>query len=228
MVVGNGLLAGLFKEYSDINDIIIFASGVSNSSEINEKEFQREKLLIHKYSSKYQKKLFVYFSTCAFYDKYFSATLYLDHKESIEEFISKSFSNYIIFRVPQIIGSFNKNQLLGYINHQIQHNKKFVLYDIERNLIDLNYVFKVVNYVLKFNFSKNCIFNIAFPYNITVVEIVKIFEKIYGTNGIYEIKKMDGSFNIDNSKLLNVYNKLNLITPHYYEEKIKFYYGQGL
>lgn len=226
MVVGDGLLARLFKEYSEVNDIIIFASGVSNSSEINENEFQREISLIHKYSINYQKKLFVYFSTCAFYDKYFLPTPYLNHKKRVEEFISNSFSNYIILRIPQIIGSFNKNQLLGYINHHILLKKRFVLYEIERNLIDLNYLLTVLNHILKYKLYQNCILNIAFPYNISVIEIVEIFEKIHGLNGIYETKKINGSFKIDNSKLLKVYNKLNLITPCYYEKSINFYYGQ--
>ena len=41
MIIGNGLLGSAFIEF-DLPEVIFFASGVSNSSEISEKEFNRE------------------------------------------------------------------------------------------------------------------------------------------------------------------------------------------
>jgi spore maturation protein CgeB len=47
MVIGNGLLGSIFKsKYIDDNNIIFICSGVSNSNEINEIEFSREKDLV--------------------------------------------------------------------------------------------------------------------------------------------------------------------------------------
>ncbi|MEJ2498930.1 MAG: hypothetical protein P8Y46_06430 [Sulfurovaceae bacterium] len=48
MIIGNGMLAHEFSDYKDDNDIIIFASGVSNSGETRESEFEREKELLTK------------------------------------------------------------------------------------------------------------------------------------------------------------------------------------
>ena len=39
MVIGNGLIAGQFNKYRDNDNVIIFASGVSNSKETNSKLF---------------------------------------------------------------------------------------------------------------------------------------------------------------------------------------------
>ena len=41
MVIGNGLIANQFKSYNNDENILIFASGVSNSSEVNDIEFIR-------------------------------------------------------------------------------------------------------------------------------------------------------------------------------------------
>jgi hypothetical protein len=41
MVIGNGTVAKVFSEYCDNGDILIFASGVSNSKEKSEANFER-------------------------------------------------------------------------------------------------------------------------------------------------------------------------------------------
>jgi len=68
MVVGNGLLANTFKSYSDNEDVIIFASGVSNSGCVDPEQFKRESNLVAKYKT--SKKLFVYFSTSSIEDPF--------------------------------------------------------------------------------------------------------------------------------------------------------------
>ena len=51
MVVGSGLLANTFKSYSDNEDVIIFASGVSNSGCVDLEQFKRELNLVSKYKA---------------------------------------------------------------------------------------------------------------------------------------------------------------------------------
>lgn len=48
MIVGNGLIAKEFLEYSNSKNILIFASGVSNSKEERVDEFLREENLLRK------------------------------------------------------------------------------------------------------------------------------------------------------------------------------------
>ena len=49
MVVGSGLLANTFESYRDNEDVIIFASGVSNSGCVDPEQFKRESNLVAKY-----------------------------------------------------------------------------------------------------------------------------------------------------------------------------------
>ena len=60
MIVGNGLIASLFYDV-DREDVIFFASGVSNSLETELSEFQREEDLIRETFTQNPDKLFVYF-----------------------------------------------------------------------------------------------------------------------------------------------------------------------
>jgi nucleoside-diphosphate-sugar epimerase len=225
MVVGNGLIANAFLDYKERDQYIIFASGVSNSKENRVQEFNREKSLLIDTAQKYPNKTFIYFSTCAFYDEYFSENQYLIHKKELEEWIIENVTDFMIFRVPQIIGSKNKNQLLGFLNFQIQNQIAFDLFNIERNLIDLDFLYKSVDYILEKKIYQNEILNLSYPLNISVLDIVKIFEKIYSKKALFNRKEVEGSFTINSSKLYDVYNKLNLIIPDYYSSKIISNYG---
>lgn len=47
MVIGNGSIASIFfREFHNNHEVVIFASGVSDSTEKNEKNFEREKKLL--------------------------------------------------------------------------------------------------------------------------------------------------------------------------------------
>jgi hypothetical protein len=226
MIIGSGLIANTFREYVNDKENIIFASGVSNSSESRSNEFQREKELLSNTVYNYPNKTLVYFSTCAFDDKYFSESSYLIHKKEMEFWIFKNVSSYYIFRIPQLIGSNNETQLIGFLNSRIQKNLKFTLFDIERNIIDLEFLRKSVNYIIENDLLINQKINISYPENIRVKRIVEIFEKIYSKRAIYELKQINGSFKIDNSDLINqIFHKLGLIKLDFFESKLKEYYG---
>ena len=42
MLVGSGLIASAFLDYKDNDDVIVIASGISNSKETDYKKYQRE------------------------------------------------------------------------------------------------------------------------------------------------------------------------------------------
>jgi hypothetical protein len=225
MVIGNGLIAKNFSNFKNNNRFVIFASGVSNSGENRSHEFKREKDLIVDTIKKFSNKTLVYFSTCAFYDSYLDGSYYQNHKKEIEELIQLSSSNYYIFRVPQIIGSKNPKQLLGFLNSKILNQEMFDLIDVDRNLIDLDFLKKVVTLILDNKLYENQITNISYPENISVRKLVNIFESIHKIKGNYEVKKVEGSLLIDSKKLVNLYNRLRLIREDYYGERIRHYYG---
>jgi len=226
MIIGSGLIANTFSQYINDYEKIIFASGVSNSSESRLNEFQREKELLSSTIQNNPNKTLIYFSTCAFDDKYFSESSYLIHKKEMELWIFNNVPSYYIFRIPQLIGSKNETQLLGFLNSKIQKETKFTLFDIERNLIDIEFLKKSVNYIIENKLLVNQKINISYPQNIKVKRIVEIFEQIHNKSAIYEIEKINGSFIINNSDLVNqIFHKLNLIKPDFFESKLKKYYG---
>ena len=61
MVIGKGLIAKRFYSYESDSDILIFASGVSNSKNRDEALFARELELLQNTINTYPDKVLVYF-----------------------------------------------------------------------------------------------------------------------------------------------------------------------
>jgi nucleoside-diphosphate-sugar epimerase len=179
MIIGNGLISNSFLD-TELDGVIIFASGVSNSKEENLCEFDREKkLLLRTIYENLDKKL-IYFSTCDFYDSKKSSK-YLNHKFEMETLVKENCKSWIIYRVSQIIGMGNKNNLLFNFILNVKEDRNFGIYpNFDRNLISINDVkFIVLKYIRN---SDKEIINIANPKNIKVKEIVKIIEKNLNKN----------------------------------------------
>jgi nucleoside-diphosphate-sugar epimerase len=225
MIIGKGLIGGKFDIYKDDDAILIFASGVSNSNEISSVEFKREESLLIDSLNKFKNKKLIYFSTCSMNDTYSEIKPYTNHKLNMEDIIKKYSKNYIICRLPQVIGKNNKYQLMGYLHSTIKKNEKFNLYNIERNIIDVDDVKLVVMYIIKHSIFTNKIINIANPINTKVIDLVKKIENIYNYKAKYNVIQMDGELKIDISDIKPIIDELNLFEEKYIENKIRKYYG---
>ena len=87
MVIGSGLLAKAFHQFADDGNVVVFASGVSNSLEQNKSAFEREKNLLLKYLDGSAK--LVYFSTVSVHDQSLTKTPYIIFKNEIENLIKE-------------------------------------------------------------------------------------------------------------------------------------------
>lgn len=146
MIVGKGLIGEAFESSGiDFSDYIIFASGVSNSEDTDDKNYKREEDLIIKTIKENRGLKIIYFS-CVLAGV--TNNKYYNSKLKIEEIIKRNSSNYIIFRVPQIIGKKgNPNNLLNYLKNSIINEKEISIYNnIERSLVDVDDLIKIVNY----------------------------------------------------------------------------------
>ncbi len=225
MVVGTGLIAKAFDEYQLNESIVIFASGVSNSKEISKEAFLRERNLLLSYLENYgSSKYFVYFSTCSIYDTYIPHSNYTKHKINMEQLIKQRAKQYYIFRLPQVLGVNNQTQLVGFLYNAIKSKKYFDLYDIERNIIDIDDVRLIVNNVIKSNKYKNIVMNLANTSNIKVLDLVKIIEKMCHKKANYHIVKKEGSFYIDVSQMKSLICNSEIFTKNYIESRLKKYY----
>ena len=179
MIIGNGLIASLFKN-SDQENIIFFASGVSNSSETNPEQFQREENLVLETLKKSENKLFVYFSTCSIYDSSKTNSHYVLHKLRMEELIKNNVENYLVLRVSNAVGKGgNPNLLMNYLVRSVGNNETINVHTkATRNLIDAEDIKNItLDLIDKKQFNK--IINLAYPQNYSIIEILEILEEYF-------------------------------------------------
>ncbi|HMG67429.1 MAG TPA: NAD(P)-dependent oxidoreductase [Chitinophagaceae bacterium] len=212
MLVGNGLIAKKFRGYVDDDQFLIFASGVSNSKNTLQTEFEREFELLKQCSTANNEKVFVYFSTCSVNDPVECRSEYVRHKQNVEDFIRSNMEHYVIFRVSNLVGkSANPNTVLNFIAHNIRNTIHFDLWlHATRNLIDVDDFFSIVNHILQNRLFSNQIVNIANPENYPVPEIVKAVEKHFNKKGEYTSQSKGGTFNIDVSGIEQFFSPLKI------------------
>jgi len=177
MIIGNGMLAHAFKEYIDNDSVLIFASGVSNSQEVDEKEFKREFELIERTLLKNPNKIFVYFSTCSMYDPLLSETPYVEHKIKMERYIAQHADRFLILRISQILGRGKNKTLVNFLYDKISSDEHFSVWKkSNRNLIALSDVFSISKQLIENSKYHNQTLHIANSMYISILELVHIFE----------------------------------------------------
>jgi nucleoside-diphosphate-sugar epimerase len=188
MVIGNGLMAQTFSSYEKNESILIFASGVSNSTEIDDREFQRETELLKQTILKYPSYTIVYFSTCSIDDPTVRDRPYIKHKLRLEQYIKKRASNYLILRVSNVVGDLgNPHTILNFLHDAIDEGVKIEVWSqARRNIIDKADCLYIVEELLKKN-EKNKTINIASRESVLVTDIVKQIE-------LFLQKKVNGVF----------------------------------
>jgi nucleoside-diphosphate-sugar epimerase len=226
MVIGNGMIAKAFYHYKNNDDVLIFASGVANSKENDDREFTRELQALNHAIQNNNDKLIVYFSTCSILDKEASNSPYVLHKLNMEHHISSLHSHYLIFRLPQVIGrSQNRTTLVNYLYDKIINNEPFTIWqNAIRYLIDVEDVAKIVSHVIERKTFKNKILNIA-AMPCFVPDLVKHIEKITKKQASYSLEAKGSPFTIDSDETLRIAQDLNILCDDNYLERVlsKYY-----
>lgn len=178
MVIGNGMIANRFDNYRQDKDVIIFASGVSNSRETKKENFQRELTLLKNTIKDNPGTPLVYFSTCSVADEGREQSPYILHKKNIEQFVIAEVKNYHIFRVPSVAGlSNNPYTLLNFLIFNILEEKPVTIWkNANRNIIGIDDLYSLANHILKENLFINSIVNIANPNYYSMIEILATVE----------------------------------------------------
>lgn len=105
-IIGSGDIASVLP---DREDLLFFASGVSNSGELRESEYEREaNLLLDQPRGSH----IVYFSSLAVF---YSQTRYAQHKRDMEQMIKLNFPLYTIVRIGNITWGDNPHTLINYL-----------------------------------------------------------------------------------------------------------------
>jgi nucleoside-diphosphate-sugar epimerase len=226
MIVGRGMIANAFSEYNNRNDIVIFASGVSNSRENDEKEFRRERELLEKTIKDHADKTIVYFGTCSIDDPELCNSLYVQHKKAMESLIQARSQHYYIFRLSQVTGHTQSPTLINFIVNKIENGEIFEIWKKSyRNIIDVEDVFTIADYLIKHKIFENEITNIAAPKMVSIFTIVHLIEMISGKKGQYSETDNGGRYEIDITKITPFLRNINVdFHDKYVQNVIKKYF----
>ena len=129
MIIGNGSIAKILE---DREDIVFFASGVSNSSCTDEKEYKREFNLLKSITTDNH---IVYFSNLGIYYK---QDRYTQHKQEVEEFIRDNYKSYTIVRIEVCEWVKTPNTILNVFKHQLAKGIEPKIQDTTRYVLSLN------------------------------------------------------------------------------------------
>jgi len=219
MIVGNGLIARSFINKLEHDAYVIFASGVSNSSETDKKKFNRESELLNNIIYQNPKKKLIYFTSVL--DD--SDSPYYNHKKEMESLIKNLCENFIIYRIPQIIGPIgNRLNLVNAVTDSIRNGNVITVYDeIKRSIIDIDDLIDIVNYSIEFFI--NDYVNISYIESMTVIEIVQLISDILKIKAKIQTISGKGSFenwNLENSRIVIDWINKNKIQTHGYTNTI--------
>ncbi len=227
MVIGNGMIAKRFSSYAGNKGILVFASGVSNSSSIEDSDYKREEELLRHSIQDHPEKTLVYFSTCSIYDPSLQESIYVKHKIKMEQQIQSSSSSYIIFRVSNPVGfTPNRHTVLNFFATHIKEQEHFTVWQYaSRNLIDMEDVFNICNHIIQNTEQRNCIVNIANPVNYPVTLIIQAIEKHFSLKGNYSLAEKGNSPLVDTTAIQPLFGLLHIdFTNDYLEALLQKYF----
>jgi len=222
MVVGNGMIANIFKSYQTSDSIVIFASGVSDSTHSPTDAFEREKKLLTKTINEQSDKLLVYFSTCSIYDHSMAHSAYVKHKKEMEELIIAQQPHYLVFRLSNPVGkTSNTHTVVNYFIKNILEKRPFEVWKYaSRNIIDIDDMYMVCNEILLHHLFSNTIINIANPHNYPVSYIVETIEQHFKTDGNYTLTAKGDGPHIDITQVEPLFRKFNINFDQDYLSKL--------
>jgi hypothetical protein len=146
MIVGNGDIASVLV---DRDDLLFFASGVSNSRETRETEYQREIQLL---TSQPRDKRLVYFGSLSIF---YADTRYTRHKLEMERIVKQLFPMYAIVRIGNITWGINPNTLINFLRDKFQKGEPLEIRDEYRYVVERDEFLHWIGVIPDFNCEIN-------------------------------------------------------------------------
>ncbi len=145
MILGEGDIARVLPEREDL---LFFASGVSNSQETSEVEYQREVDLL---AEQPRDAHIVYFSSLAVLN---GTSRYIQHKREMEARI-KEFDRNTIVRIGNTAWGINPHTLINHFRGQIERGEPLEIQDTYRYIVDKDEFLYWVNLIPEWNCEMN-------------------------------------------------------------------------
>jgi nucleoside-diphosphate-sugar epimerase len=238
-IIGNGMIArGLLPYSADVNDAVVFASGVSDSTLKDRQEYERECQALDQVigDCRHRDKILVYFSSGGTVygnrnderkedAKLSPETAYGRHKVFCESAIISSGVRYFIARLPTVVGrTKSKTQLIPVLIKQAMEGNVTLFKDAERDIIGIADVARIIDAILK-KLKRNEIINVASGVSVPVSDI---FGEIQNTLGVKPAMKIvsGGDKQRFNVEKLHAYCPEITFTADYYKNVIREYISQ--
>lgn len=225
LVVGNGLLArAMAPHVAQHHDCIVFASGVSNSTETREAAFAREAALLRTHLSGARPLL--YFSSCNVTDEGEMRRPYIRHKQAMESLVRAHGGRVV--RLPQVVGrTDNPHTLTNYLRDRIVRREAFQVWArAERNLVDVDDIVHIVAALLDRWPEGRDTLAIAARHSTPMPRIVQVFESVLGAKAHYSLVDEGRPMDIDAELALDIADRLGIdLDNGYLERVIGKYYG---
>ena len=209
------------------DDVLVYASGVSNSQCSDPREFARERtLLAQTAESARNGACLVYFSTCSVDDPESAATPYVAHKMQMEALV-RAHPAHLVIRLPQVVGRTpNPHTLLNYLHARIARGERFSVWGRAfRNVIDCDDV-RAISVGLIDSGIRGDIINVANTVNYPILEIVKALERVCGGHAVYDVVDRGGAWRIDVSRMIAFADRAGVrFGEAYLERALRKYYG---
>ena len=228
MIVGSGLLARALAPYFAADPTtVVFASGVSNSTETDATAFEREHGLLQQHIDNRPSRL-LYFGSCNVTNPDQDSP-YFNHKRRMEGLVRDAMGGLVI-RLPQVVGTTgNPNTLTNHLRNHIDNGIPLKIWTrAQRNLIDVEDVAAICHHLVNNGSALPSVISVASPWTLPMREIVRIFEKVLHRRAtLVEIDRGEGMV-IDSALAEATAIQLGIdFGPDYPLRTIAKYYGHS-
>lgn len=229
MIVGNGMMARAFSAFADDRKVVVFASGVSDSTETRASAFQREAELLRRIRASHPDSLLVYFGTCSIYDSDRRETPYVRHKLAMESLLAQGALPWIVLRLPLAIGPGHRgNTLAKFLHDRILRNESFEVWGNSiRYPIDVADAFRLATRLLGDPSMRQRSVNIA-SRGFLVMDFVRAFETILGKKASCTLVRKGHHYEVPCPEIATLLRELHIDQgPEYLENVLRKYFASG-
>ncbi|MDD5521718.1 MAG: NAD-dependent dehydratase [Kiritimatiellae bacterium] len=223
------MMAKAFAPYfAEDPEVLIYAAGVSNSGETREDAFARERALL---ATVWRSNLLtVYFGTCSMADPEKRETLYVHHKEHMEEIV-QALPRHSILRFPQLVGRTpNPFTLTNYLYRKIVDGESFHVWkNARRHIMDVEDAAAITTHLIRTGQAEGRILNIAPHFSIPIYNLVCLFEQILHKPAKTIFIDKGGAYTVDASVALEAAGQLGISFDNDYTARVlRKYYAPAI
>lgn len=198
MVIGSGLVARAFASFQEDPGVLVFASGVSNSTTATRADYDRERELLAAHAGAGAH--LVYFSTCSLFDPALGASGYIRHKQAMEDVVRGRGPAHTIFRLPNLIGHTpNPHTLCNHLRDQLLAGAPIRLQTKAcRYLMDVDAVSMACGHMIRQRAFSGQTANICFDPPVSLPALLAELERVLGRKGTPLEEERGSCYQVDN------------------------------